>query len=272
MKKIYLLLPALLLSSLLFSQKDEECKGDTTRFKLGDATVIIIDTNKDGEINFNCEESKKDSSKDNGDWDAFLDIGTTGYMAPEYSTTLPDGQELMDLDYAKSWTIGFSTLYTGANIADRVYLAPGIGISWHNYRFKNNIAISTSNDQTVFTADSTKDFTKYKLSVTYAQLPLILGIRLGSLEKPIGLQVGVVGNYKIGSKVRQKYKIDGKRYNEKIKDDYNLSPFKLDAIARLSMKDFGFFAKYSFTPMFEKDKAPELNQFSVGITFGEFTN
>lgn len=275
MKKIYILFSALLLNLVSFSQKDKKCEGDTTRFKIGDATVIIVDSKKDGELHFNCDSLSKDSSKSDKkqeDWNTFLDLGTTGYLTPNYEITLPKDQELMALDYSKSWTIGFSSLYMGANIKDRVYIAPGLGIIWHNYHFKNTINISTSNSETAFSTDSIKDYTKYKLGVTYIQAPLIVGMRLGDLKKPIGLQFGVVGNYKVGSKVRQKYKLDGKRYNEKIKDDFNLSPFKLDAIARLSMKDFGFFARYSFTPMFEKGKTPEINQFSLGITFGEFTN
>lgn len=255
-----------------FSQENEEPKGDSTRFKVGDATIIIIDNVKDGEINFECK-NMADSVKKEKDlhWEPFFDIGMNGYMVPDYETTMPSDLSLMELDYSRSWSIGFNSMLRGADIIkDRLYISPGIGINWNMYSFKNNVNMSTSNDSTAFELDTIVDYDKNKLRCTYIQVPLVMGMRLGSLDKPVGLEFGVIAAYNIGSRLKQKYTLDDNTHKRKIKDDFNINPFKVDAIARISFDNVGLFAKYSLTQMFENDKAPELNQFSVGITIGDF--
>lgn len=276
MKNILLIISALFLSISSFSQKKDSADvapyGDSTRFKLGDATVIIIDNKYDGEVKFGCDmDSLGKEKKEKDDWGAYLDLGMTGYMTPENSLVLPDEMALMELNYSRSYAVSFSSLYHGFTTKnERLYFAPGLGISWNSYSFKNTVDISTSNDSTVFSMDSLREYDKFRLTSTYLQVPVVVGVRLGNVEKPVGVQVGVIASYNVGSKLKQKYKIDETKYKSKVKDDFNISPFKLDAVARVSIQDVGLFAKYSLTPMFMAGKAPELNQFSVGITFGEF--
>jgi len=277
MKSITILIGLLFCTAGVFAQKDslKEKERDTTKIKIGNSTVIIL--NNDDSDDYDFDFSSKDSSKtckddndDNGMGLAF-DFGMAGYMTPANSIALPANQNLMELNSARSNTFGFTFMFKEARLAkERLYVRSGLGINWTNYHFKNNINISTSNDSTAFTTDSIRSFDKYKLRATYLQVPLLIGMRLGDLDHPFGLQFGVVGSYKIGSAIKQKYTLGESKLKDKVKDDYNLSPFKFEALARVSIDNFGFYAKYSLTELFESGRAPELYPFSIGITIGGF--
>ena len=221
----------------------------------------------------------------------YMQIGANGFMTADNSLTLPSDMSLLELDLAKSRSFSFATAwYFGRMSASTLYVSPGLGITWNSYKFKNNVNISPNNDTLLFTLDTINSYDKYKLRATYLEVPLVVGIRLGGGKsqeritlddgnvkikvkresKPFQLQAGVVAGYNIGSLVKAKYERDGTRYKEKITDDYNLNPFKLAATARIGYGDFGFFAKYSLTSMFQANKAAELYPFSVGVQFSGF--
>ena len=271
MKKILIILFVLSACGNLYAQSRKPITVDTTKIKMGKSVIMIIkDENGDGDYDYDFNECDTIRVKDDYAGISF-DIGLNGYMAPDYSLGLPTGQDLLELDYQRSRVFGFTIQSRGLNlIRDRLYLTSGLGVSWNGYFFNNNVSLSTSNDSTSFSLDSIT-YNKYKLRVTYLQVPIILGTRIGNIKAPLGVQVGIVGGLKLSSMVKQKYNINESKHKDKIRDNFNINPFKLDAIARISIKNVGLFARYSFTTLFEKDKAPELYPFSVGLTFGEFS-
>lgn len=271
MKNIIALISLFLMVLTGQAQDEETPKNDTTKIKLGKSTIIILKNSQDQE-DYDYDLSECDTSKNDDEWVGIsFSIGTNGYMAPDYELALPAEQSLMAINYPRSRSFGINVMSRGADIVkDRIYLTAGLGVSWNSYFFKNNVSITTSNDSTRFIDDSI-EYNKYKLRLTYLEIPLILGARIGNLDHPIGLQIGVIGGFKIGSMLKRKYKLDETKYKDKIRDDFNINPFKLDAIVRISIDDIGLFARYSLTTLFEKNKAPELYAFSVGFTFGDFT-
>ncbi len=278
MKTVTLIIGLVLFSTIGFSQEDslKQKEPDTTKIRIGKSTVIIIgDDDSDVYYDFNSTDStkaaKKKKNEDDDNTDLAIDFGMAGYLTPVGSTSLPANQSLMELNTARSNTIGLTIMFKEANlIKKRWYVRSGLGVNWTNYHFDNPVNISTGSDTTAFTLDTIRDFSKNKLRATYLQVPLLMGFRMGNLDNPFGVQFGVVGSYKIGSAVKQKYTVAGSKIKDKIRDDYNLNPFKLEAIARLSVDDFGFYAKYSFTELFEAGRAPELYPFSIGVTIGGF--
>ena len=271
MKKTLLFISFLLLTSLGFSQNKNEFKRDTTKIRMGKSTIVIYnDSLGNEEYTHDFGKCDPDSKKDWGT--VQMDIGMNGYTTPAYNLSLPPGQDLMEIDYSRSRSCGLTAVsLRGLNlIKNRLYLNSGLGITWNSYSFKNNITISPSNDSTVFMADTILEYNKYKLRATYLEVPVVLGFRIGKLENPFGIQVGVIGGLKINSVIKQTYTLNGVDYKGKIKDDFNLNPFRLDAVVRLTYGNLGFFARYSFTTLFENDKAPDLYPFSLGISIGEF--
>ena len=202
-----------------------------------------------------------------------FDLGIAGYLTPSGSTSLPANQNLLKLSTSGRRPVsgGLTLMLDEAGIIkNRWYVRTGIGLNWTSYYFDNNVDISTGGDTTEFTLDTIRNFRVNRLILTHLQVPLLMGIRLGDLDNPFGLQVGVVGSYKIGSAIERKYEFNSAKIKSKIRDDYNLKPFKFEAIAKVSFGNFGVHARYSLTELFVSGEAPELYPFSVGISIGGF--
>ena len=272
MKRLSLLLLLAICCTNVFSQKDKLPELDTTTFKIGNNTAILINRPpKEFDYDFgNCDSSCNKKGKDIVTF--IVDVGANGYLTAENKIALPDEHNLMDLDYTRSRSFGFSFLFDVVNLAhDRLYIAPGIGVTWNGYHYENNINISSSSDKLIFSLDTLHQNTKYKLRATYLEIPLMIGTRIGNLKAPLGIQFGVIGGYKIGSITKQKYQQDRTSYKTRAQQNFNLSPFKLDLITRITFGDIGLFGRYSMTTLFKDGKTLELTPFAAGITIGNFT-
>lgn len=265
MKKIITLFLGLSFAFNVSAQNDTILheKHDTTVLTWKNKKIIIVDPDKEGDT-ITIETKEDDVSLV-----VSLDIGASGYLTPANNIVLPADQRLMELDYAKSRDFSWNFMVHGLDFANkRLYFAPGFGLQWSGYRFKeNNLNISSSNDTTAFYTVN-QSYNKYKLRATYFQVPVLFGVRLGNVEKDYGFQFGVIGGYRIGSMIKEKFDVEGKSFKNKTKDDFNLLPFKASVTARLRFNFFSIYANYSLTPLFENGKAPELYPFSVGVTFG----
>lgn len=263
MKTILFSLCTVFLSVNAWAQ--QEPKQDTIKIEWGKITAYIIGDSLKKDSLKQCEKSGGDERVTMA-----MEIGVNGYLSADHNLSLPDDQQLMEVDYARSRSFGLMMMFRALDVVeDRFYLSSGVGVNWNNYRFKNNSTVSASNDSTMFVEDSIS-YNKYKLRTTYLQVPLMLGVKIGKLNRPLGIQVGVIGGLRLSSVIKQKYQLETAAYDTKINDDFNLSPFKLDATARVGIGDFGVFARYSLTSLFEKGKAPELIPFQLGISFGGF--
>ena len=104
-----------------------------------------------------------------------------------------------------------------------------------------------------------KDLNKNKLAADYATVPLMLNFNLTPKRKHgFGFSVGVSGGYRYAS--RQKIKDDDK---SKLKDDFDLSPWKVSYIGELNLGPVRLYGSYALKTMWEKglDQTP----YAVGI-------
>lgn len=273
MKKITITIALLISGFAGFSQTTPEDKADTTIFKVGNNTAILINRTYDN-LKYKYDFGKGDScSSKNKDSKVLfvVDVGVNGYLDDNQSLSLPSGYKLMDVKYSRSRAFGFSFMTDAFSIVkNRVYLSPGLGITWNSYHFENNINIASSSDSTVFGLDTINSNSKYKLRATFLEVPLVIGMRLGNLKKPLGIQLGVIGGFKIGSIIKQKYQIGSAEGKARKEDDFNLNPIKLDFIARLTFDNIGFYCRYSATTLFKENKTLDVYPFSAGITIGNF--
>lgn len=272
MKKIYLILTPLFLTILTYAQDDQPVNDDTTKIKMGNMTIIFNDDDEDDfdfdmddSLDYDCDGSKIGFLMD-------MTVGMNGWLNTANSTVFSDEYSDMSLQLNRSRSFGAHVMMEGLDIfKGHAFLSPGLGITWNNYHFENKLVhLTTGNDTTIFMVDSTVEFDKYKLRATYLELPVTIGFRIGNLDKHfLSIQAGVVGGINIGSMVKQRYYINSAKYKDKIKDDFNVNPFKLDAIVKLKFNEtIGIFGRYSMTSMFEAGKTQEVYPFSVGITFG----
>lgn len=246
------------------SLKINKNDGDTTRFKLGDQHILIFG-----------DDEKKDTTKKLNQvksiWTGF-EIGVNGYLTPGGSSDFPKKYNFLELNYKKSICININFWEKNFKLyKNYIALTTGGGLEFNRYFFDNNTTLQPLND-TVSGFVSGVDFRKNCLKASYVTVPLLLEFNTNSNEKKsFHLAAGLVGAYNLGSKVKQVYELNNKVYKNKVKDDYNLNPFKVAATVRLGYGRFNAFATYGLTPFFQKKAtAPDLTAFTVGVTLIHF--
>ena len=76
--------------------------------------------------------------------------------------------------------------------------------------------------------------------------------------------IGGYGGLRIATQQKLKYKEDGDRVKQKIRRNYNTSPFVYGVGAYVGVGDFALYAKYDLNPLF-KNQAVKQNNISLGI-------
>lgn len=263
MKKQILFSLIFLLPLGLWAQEGES---DTTKISYKgkvitiykDSTIIDVDGNK---------KSKK--AKEVNHWRG-LEFGTTGYFNSKNFDINNDPQNTyLELDYAKSFVLNVNFAEYNVNILkNKLFLMTGLGFRFNRYGFKSTKAVLTFNDTTIFNApDTLRSFDKNFLNVSYISAPLYLKIMPGKdPEKSFHLSVGAVLNYRIGSRIKQKYSLNDQNFKDISRGHYHLSPFLLDASVRFGVGSFTAFANYGLTGLFEKNKGPQYYPFSAGLS------
>jgi len=275
MRKI--LLPIALFGAMISGIAQEEnttptppkVNDDTTKIKIGNMTIIF---NEDDDFDdFDDDDTLDISEYDDGiGLELQVNIGANGWMTSANQIDFSSEYENMNIDIAKSRSFGFDFKLAGADLFNhRLFISPGFGLTWNSYKFKNNITMSTG-DSTTFTLDTSIIYDKYKLRSTYIEIPLTIGTRIGNLDgdHALTIEAGVIGGYNINNIIKQKYQLEKSGYKDKLNDDFNINPFKLDAIASIKIGDVGLFARYSLTSMFTEGRTQEVYPFAVGITLG----
>lgn len=254
----------------LEAKKSTTFSDDTTKIKIGNITIIIDNKDTTSTDDFDFNNEKVDQKEKSFELNGMMNIGMNGWLTSNNQTLFPSQYNNMSLNYSKSRLFGFDFMLSGLDVFKKhLYVSPGLGISWNNYHFNEKIQMSTGADTTMFVSDSISNLTKYKFRTTYLSIPLVIGTRIGNVNKKhVDIHAGIIGSFNIGNIVKQKYSTDGTNQKDKIKDDFNVNPFKLEAIARLTFGSFGIYGKYSFTEQFHFNKTQAVYPFSVGVTFG----
>jgi hypothetical protein len=247
--------------------------GDTTRIRIGRRTFDVVDDWNGTHVNMSKEPRKKSwGGNFNPHW-AGLEVGMNMFYQTDYSiyngTAYASDGEFFDLIPGKSltWNLNFAE-WAFKNEKNNFALVTGLGFSFSDYRFDQQITIEKQDGSGMIVPVSLDDlnrFNKSKLTATYLTAPLMLEVktplRMGGSR--LYLAGGVIGGLHIGS--HTKYKYDGNK--EKARGNFNLSQFKYELTGRIGFGDFCLFANYGMTPLFEDGKGPELYPLVIGISF-----
>lgn len=235
---------------------------DTTRIDLGDRHIEISHDPDE-----RSEREKKESDDDFEFWQG-LDLGVNGLMTYDNQFTMPQGLEYMELNYVKSYVFGWNVFQKNIHIyRNNVNLATGIGFTWYHYNLRNSYSLQPDADYVTPVFDSL-DYSRNRLNMCYANIPLMLEFNTNNsnADRSFHFGGGVQFGYNIfKNKLKQKYELDGRTYKRKIKDDFNVNPFKIDLVGRIGFGEFTIFASYSLTTLFEENKGPKLYPFTAGV-------
>ena len=238
--------------------------GDTTRLMFGSREVLIVD-NRD-------EISIREKSEPRPVWSG-MEFGINSYLNLDGKLEVPAGYNGLDLRQEKSIAISLNLLQKNFEIAkSNLWFFTGLGLTWNNYRFDNNVHLSPTSPITVGrdTVEGVK-YEKSKLVVSYLTAPIMFEYFTSrDKKKAFHVGAGALVGLRIGSHTKQKYEQDGKTYKPKTFDDFNLNPFRYGFRVALGYGGFNLFADYYASTLFKDNKGPSLYPVAVGITLVDF--
>lgn len=260
-------------------------KDDTIQVKLGKRGIKIMGKEDGTSIDIIDLDDEEDERSDRS-WRRFrghwmgMELGLNNFLTSDLSMDYSEEARFMELNTGKSWDVNFNFLqYSLGFGTDKVGLVTGMGIELNNYRFDNPLSLIKENG--IIVADSSylldpdvSSIEKSKLNTSYLTLPLILEFQIptGRSGHRIHFSAGAIGGVKLWSTTKVVYKDqDGNKEKNKVKgNDYNLSPLRYGVTARIGYRAINIYANYNLTPLFEKNKGPELYPFSIGLSFHFF--
>lgn len=257
--------------------EDPEDNDDTTYLSFGNVKVIIYEDKDDVEIlvdergdtivSVGDKDKKKKKNKFELGWEG-LSIGANGLLTYDNKTTLPDEMRFIEIDYAKSISAAFNFADLEINFGNYVGIGTGLGIQWNRYGIKNNYSMTFNEDSIYGIATPDYKYNRNVLKSTYITMPLLLEIHTHTKRsKSFNIALGVIGGYKLGSRLKQDYDFEGRNYEFKTKGHYHFNPFQAYATVRIGYGDVSLFANYGLTRVFEEGRGPQLYPFQFGLHF-----
>lgn len=250
---------------------------DTTIIRLGKRNVVVIEK-EDGTTTVEIPDRKSHTEytevpRFKGHWSGF-EWGFNGLLTPERSTNMTGDLKYLELKQSRSWNFNLNLFQQSIGFGtDKAGLVTGLGFEWNNYNFRNQITISkdingvTGPDSTYLLAGYKVN--KSRLQTTHLVIPLLLEFQIPVQSHRIFISAGVLGGVRLFSNTKVEYEFNGEK-KDKVKDDFNLSPFRYGLTARIGYRGLRLFANYYPTSLFEKGKGSEVNPFSVGLILLSF--
>lgn len=291
--------------AFVFSSKESR-NGDTVNVNVGsvrvqvidgDSTIVVVGSRRivvDENGGVKIQREKK--YKFNGHWAGF-ELGINGLLTPDFDMNYPSALGFLDQRMEKSINVNLNFYEQNIRLNKRgnIGLVSGLGLTWNNYRFGNSVMLSNENNKLKGYYMEGISVKKSKLVNTYLTLPLYLEFQTTSNKKKESAHfaAGVVAGWRFSSHTKTYFLESNKEYLlrdpssgnllptvmrspaastrniVKEYDSFQQTPFKLDASVRAGWGIVNLYANYALTPMFIKNRGPELYElypFSVGIT------
>jgi hypothetical protein len=264
----------------------EVVDGDTTKVSVGDHTLVVDDHG-----NVKWKRSKR--PRFNGHWGG-VELGIGGYVNNQGDAVLDPKYAFMDLQYEKSTSINLNLFEQNIpfNKAKTIGMITGLGFTFNDYRFTQPTYLPGGSSTFEGYYIRNVEVAKSKLSIYYVNVPFILEFQTNNIRRSrrFHLGMGIVLNARFNSHTKIYFKErnkqyfledplthvvgttyyttpDGEKRNiVKSRGSFNLNPFLVNGTLRFGYGNISLFANVALTPMFQKQKGPELYQWSAGIT------
>jgi hypothetical protein len=242
---------------------------DSVEVNLGDQKIVVIEKDSSTGVNVTTGNKKvvsySRSHSVQPHWAGF-ELGFNQLFSEPFNTDMPAGYEYMELNSGKSIAVNLNLFDYGFKIyRHHLQLVTGLGITWNNWRFQNDVYLVPNQPMLTGVIDSVP-MRKSKLTASYATLPLLFEFNSHAMEKKsFHIAAGIIGSYRIGTHTKRVYTENGKKRKVKDYDDFSLDPFHAAATLRVGYRGFTLFATYGLMPLFKTSQAPDLKPFTVGI-------
>ncbi len=176
----------------------------------------------------------------------------------QYSTGVPQRQ-------SGSWEWGINLFNTGVTITRNNHwgLTTTLGFSRIVYKLDNNYGFEKTDGITVCRQSEDIDYEKSWLRYWAFRLPISLEWQTKYGSRHAFIAAGPEVEWRVGIRSRAKY--DNK--NHTLSSNLNAHPLGMNLLLQAGYGCIGFNARFALTPLFEKNKGPELYPASIGVGF-----
>lgn len=208
-----------------------------------------------------------------GHWSGFS-YGFINFANTDYSMYGPQTGNFMDLDWGRSFVLQFNIAKYSINLAPRnnYGIVCGLGLEYQRMRFSRNDISITNTDHKIeplFLHDETDPVNAKRstFKTLYLTIPVLMEIQFPvSQQNRMYVSGGFMGGVRMHSKTKIIYKdANGKEHKSKEKGDFNMVPFKVDAVAKVGYRYVNLWGSYTLTRMFESGKGPKLHPYTIGL-------
>lgn len=208
-----------------------------------------------------------------GHWSG-ISYGFINFANTDYSMYAPDDAGFMDVDWGRSFVLQFNILKYSINLAPRnnYGIVCGLGLEYQRMRFnRNDISISNTDNkiEPVYLFDQTEPIhpKRSTFKTLYLTIPVFMEIQFPvAHQKRMYVSGGFMGGVRMHSKTKLIYDDDnGKKHKAKEKGNFNMVPFKVDAVAKIGYRCVNLWGSYTLTRMFESGKGPKLHPYTIGL-------
>ncbi|WP_346237967.1 hypothetical protein ABDK00_002705 [Niabella insulamsoli] len=224
----------------------------------------------------------------NTTWLDHFDIGfsnfydRTDYTSPQVQVLAPgSNEEWSELRAGKSINFNLWIFNQRVNLIKHVVnLKYAMGIELNNYYYRNPIRYSESQPLMIWDKTEGRSYHKSKLAADYITVPLMLNFALSPRKRNIsiavsrknkavymgngelGFSAGISAGYLYSARNKTVTSDEGK---QKLKDNFNLNPWKLSYVAEINLGYFSLYGSYAMKSMFKNGL--DMTPYSVGIRF-----
>lgn len=244
---------------------------DSTIVRVAGMKIIVLsDDDKESviidEVDGEDTENEEDSDDNVSHW-AGIRIGVNGYLHND-GLPLPPQDQNLELNYGRSISWDLNLLEKDFRLyKQHVELVTGLGFHFANYTFKSQTTTLINTDPFTYDTNNARVLTKNKLKATYLTAPLMIGFSTHKDEnEAFRFAIGGQVSWRIGSRLKQEYSIDGNTFKPRVRSDYDLTPFLFHATASAGYGPVNIYAKYGLNPLFQNGKTTaDLTPFDVGV-------
>jgi len=193
-----------------------------------------------------------------------------GMLLFDYGVNILFNQpEDFEISNIRSRSIGIHYLYPIALGDSKFSFHPGLGFSFHNYTFENEVTLSMSDSTEIVPLDEEvyPDVGKSKFSVHYFNIPAEFRFFADDDYRGFSAALGGLIGRRIISYSKIKFSDDE---FDKFRREFNLNPWRYGAYARVGFRGIMLTGQYMFSEIFQEDEGPQSNTLIVGITVSLF--
>ncbi len=233
---------------------------DTTRVTIGNKKLIIVDNDKKSE--------EKEKPKHMKSVYAGFELGLNSMVTPDMNFKLSNTPYL-NTKLGSSVSYGLNLFeWDGQIVKNKIAFTSGFGMTWSNYHFEGN-SFLTPHIDSLNATPSASSLSLNKLYTYDLNAPFLIKFapgKKGDPKKGFHFAAGAIVRYMVTTQVVTESTANGYKQRVELTDDFNINPFRVDATVRVGYNKVKLFANYALTPYFNSSKAPDVRNFSAGLT------